>query len=172
MDLLLDRPISSLSIPPGLNGCPIEQLVSQIQPFTSKYLLVKNSTHLLVYNTLDDVLPGHRQLEPHLSRPSNEYYIRDLQTHDVLCCFDLRLCERLLLKKPRDLLSRSDLPDYSVRTSGRGRSLSSSPYESRLTNKVIPTKPIFRPTISGERVINIISPIEKAHVIVSLEHLN
>ncbi len=108
--IILFKSSASITIP---RHCSIERISSQLQPFTNKFLYVLNGGTISYYDSLDDVPPGNRRLETDLSKPSNEYYIRDLNTSDLLCCFDLRLCERLLHGKPKEKKSPNDKPRIS-----------------------------------------------------------
>ena len=84
-----------------------EMIVSQLQPHTDKFLYVVNSTTLSYYDTLDDVTPGNRVLEPTLDSPSlitgSEYRIRDTDTNEIIVCFDERLRNKLLGKNIPEL---------------------------------------------------------------------
>lgn len=75
----------------------LETVASQLQPYTDKFLYVRDGIILGWFNNLDEVPQSKRLLEP--TGPSDlgkEYYIRDLTHKQLWCCFDERLRNRLL----------------------------------------------------------------------------
>jgi len=79
------------------NNCGLEILACQLQNYTNAYLYVIDDLHLNFFLSLDDVPFGNRQLEPAtFAGPGNGYYIRDLNTQELICCFKEDLCKKLI----------------------------------------------------------------------------
>jgi hypothetical protein len=90
----LDILISKITIP---TNCTLEILAGQLQAFTETYLYVVDDLTLHVYRSLDEVPPGNRQLEPATFPGYGPgFYIRDLNTQQLICCFKEDLCKRFL----------------------------------------------------------------------------
>lgn len=151
---ILSKPLTTLVLP---RICTVEKLVAQLQPLLpSKYVTVVNGTTIITYDSLDDIPLGNRCLEPNLNKPSNQYYVRDHWTNNLICCFDLRVCERLLTA-PGGQSKRHESSSHST-----------SPPTSR---------PILGTSISpsrerkGNKTIDLSTPIEKVPPVISIEHL-
>jgi len=90
----LDIFVSKITIP---TNCTLEILAGQLQAFTETYLYVVDDLTLHMYRSLDEVPPGNRRLEPATFPGSGPgFYIRDLNTQQLICCFKEDLCKRFL----------------------------------------------------------------------------
>lgn len=166
------------------HNCSIESIICQLQPLTHKFLYVLNGTTINYYDTLDEVPPGNRRLETDLTKPSNEYYIRDLSTFTLICCFDLRLCDRLLHGKAREKksapipisgtwtsLSDDQRPFFNRSTeaspvspvsSTPGTTPSSAPLISSLEHRHL--KPISKPSLPDSRQLSRTTHLEQKDI--------
>ena len=186
-----NKPLTSIVLP---KICTVEKLISQLQPFLpSKYLTVVNGSTIVTYDSLDEIPLGTRCLEPNLSKPSNEYYIRDLVNNSLICCFDLRICERLLispvkrpssytpspLPPPRPTMlstSLSPIRDHSLldrKVNLCGDESIRNKLEKHLKKKSQSLSPnTERGDTKSHKVIDMTAPVDKAHVVITVEHLN